>query len=118
MLNYCGAGEASFRVGSPACQIPLIAKAPHQPTLLPRIAVALFALSALLAAGPLAKAEGAVVARGSAEQAYVIGATPGQPVTLLHFGNRVGSQDAGPLGGAIFRRVEPGRGYRVRHADR
>ena len=96
----------------------MIAKAPHKPALPVRVAVALLGLAAFFAAGPLAKAEGAVVARGSAEQAYVIGATPGQPVTLLRFGKRVDRQDAGSLGGVIFRRIEPGRGYRVRHAGK
>ena len=96
----------------------MIAQAPHKPALRVRLIGALLGLAAFLAAGPLAEAEGAVVARGSAEQAYVLGATPGQPVTLLHFGKRVDSQDAGPLGGAIFRGVEPGRGYRVRHAGK
>ena len=92
------------------------AQAPQDTSPHLRAALALFAIGAFLAFfGSVTDARGAVVARGSAEQAYVVGATPGSPVTLLRFGRRVAAQDAGPLGGAIFRRLDPGKGYRVRH---
>ena len=53
-------------------------------------------------------------ARGSVEQVQVTGAEPGQAVRLLRGDLRVDSQRAGSLGGVVFRKVEPGRGYRVR----
>ena len=118
MLQRVDAGEAFLEAASPKCQIPVIANASNKPALARRVAVALLGFAAVLAAGPLAEAQGAVVARGSAEQAYVTGATPGQRVTLLRSGERVRSQNAGSLGGVIFRRIQPGPGYRVRHAGR
>jgi len=48
---------------------------------------------------------------------YVTGASPGERLVLVNqHGVAVGSQVAGSLGGAIFRGVRPGSGYRVRGA--
>src|SRR6187402_3669575 len=51
--------------------------------------------------------------RGSAEQVQVTGARKGQSLVLTRSGKRVASLKAGPLGGAVFRDVKPGTGYRV-----
>jgi len=54
-------------------------------------------------------------ARGSAEQVYVTGAPPGATVELLDArGRKVAEDQAGALGGSLFREVKPGQGYRVR----
>jgi hypothetical protein len=54
-------------------------------------------------------------ARGSVEQVHVTGATPGQRVKLIdRGGDVVDSRVVGSLGGAVFRHVEAGGGYRVR----
>jgi uncharacterized protein len=54
-------------------------------------------------------------ARGSVEQVHVSGAVPGQRLKLIdRHGDLVGSRTVGSLGGAVFRHVEPGGGYRVR----
>lgn len=63
-----------------------------------------------------ATASAALVARGSAEQVQVTGAETGRKVSLILDGKQVDSRSAGSLGGAIFRRVEPGAGYAVRSA--
>ena len=53
-------------------------------------------------------------ARGSVEQVQVTGATPGEQLMLLANGGRWStSKPAGALGGVVFRKVEPGGGYRV-----
>jgi len=45
---------------------------------------------------------------------YVTGLTPGAPVSLLdEEGHEVASRNANQLGGALFRNVAPGAGYRV-----
>lgn len=64
-------------------------------------------------------ASAAMTANGSVEQVYVTGATPGQTLTLLNKkSKRVGKPvPVGSLGGALFRRVPSGKGYRVRAAD-
>jgi uncharacterized protein len=54
--------------------------------------------------------------RGSVEQVHVTGADPGERLELLWGDRLIGAQTAGGLGGAIFRDVEPRRGYRVRTA--
>jgi predicted acyl esterase len=60
-------------------------------------------------------AAAAPTARGSVEQVQVTGARPGAKVALLDGAGRpVASRRAGPLGGAVFRDVRPGSGYRVR----
>ncbi|HEU4974428.1 MAG TPA: CocE/NonD family hydrolase [Baekduia sp.] len=53
-------------------------------------------------------------ARGSVEQVQATGVRPHAKVVLLRHGHRVGTDRAGSLGGALFRHVRPGRGYRVR----
>jgi predicted acyl esterase len=54
-------------------------------------------------------------ARGSVEQVYATGLTPGAEVSLLDSsGGIVETRTANDLGGTLFRNVEPGEGYRVR----
>ncbi len=54
-------------------------------------------------------------ARGSVEQVYATGLTPGAEVSLLDSsGGVVESRNANDLGGTLFRNVTPGSGYRVR----
>ena len=51
---------------------------------------------------------------GSVEQVWVVGARPGERLALLgQRGHVVSVRSAGPMGGAIFRGVAPGGGYRV-----
>src|SRR4051812_40213811 len=58
---------------------------------------------------------GTLTVRGSVEQVQVTGATPHTALALLsRRGRVVATQRAGKLGGAVFRDVRPGRGYRVR----
>jgi uncharacterized protein len=72
------------------------------------------ALAAGLVLGGTATAGAASLdVRGSAEQVQVTGAKKGQSLTLTRNGRRVAKQRAGPLGGAVFRAVRPGKGYRV-----
>ena len=55
-----------------------------------------------------------LTAHGSVQQVDVVGARAGDRLTLLSaHGRAVARQRAGPLGGAVFRGVAPGRGYRV-----
>jgi hypothetical protein len=77
--------------------------------------LALVALLASLAfASTTAAAGAAVKARGSVEQVHVTGAKKGTRLTLVdRRGHVVASQRAGSLGGAVFRDVKPGAGYRV-----
>jgi predicted acyl esterase len=57
-------------------------------------------------------------ARGSVEQVHVTGVAPGSPLVVVdRDGDEVASQPAGSLGGAVFRDVRPGPGYRVRQGD-
>src|SRR5436305_7834274 len=58
-------------------------------------------------------ADAKLVARGSAAQVDVTGAKPGAVVRLERHGKVVATQRAGSLGGALFRNVRPGTGYRV-----
>ncbi len=68
------------------------------------VALALFA----------APAASAFTAHGSVRQVYVVGAHPGERLTLLgRRGRAVSMQRAGPLGAMVFRGVAPGSGYRV-----
>ena len=73
------------------------------------VAVAALALPSAAAA----QAEDDLVARGSVEQVQVTGAEPGATVKLSRGGELVDKEDAGELGGVVFRKVEPGRGYTV-----
>jgi hypothetical protein len=69
---------------------------------------ALFAAPAAAAAGP------AFDAHGSVEQVYVTGLPPGAEASLLDGGGgTVATENANELGGALFRDVAPGDGYRV-----
>jgi uncharacterized protein len=53
-------------------------------------------------------------ARGSVEQVYATDLSPGAEVSLLDSGDQVvQTRDANDLGGALFRNVAPGDGYRV-----
>ena len=76
------------------------------------MALATVALAALAVATPARAATPA--ARASVEQVHVTGAAAGARVALVRHGRTVASQRAGSLGGVVFRRVAPGRGYRVR----
>jgi uncharacterized protein len=76
-------------------------------------------IAGAIVVGPPAFARGPeadLVARGSAEQVQVTGATPGQLVKLLRHGEKVNARRAGELGGIVFRHLEPGGGYVVRAA--
>ena len=74
----------------------------------------LFALALLLVAATGAQA---YTVRGSVEQVYVTGATPGQQLTLLNgSGGSVATRTVNSLGATLFRNVSPGSGYRVRPA--
>ncbi|MGH2985505.1 MAG: CocE/NonD family hydrolase, partial [Solirubrobacterales bacterium] len=77
------------------------------------------ALALMLPSAPPADAAGtgepAFSAHGSVEQVYVTGLRPGAKVALLDRGGRKLKTDrANAQGGALFRRVKPGGGYRVR----
>lgn len=53
-------------------------------------------------------------ARGSVEQVYVLGATPGETLSLRSMGgDLVKMGEADQLGSLIFRGIQPGAGYRV-----
>jgi predicted acyl esterase len=78
-------------------------------------------LAAALVAGVFATVAGqaattpAVDAHGSAEQVYVTGAKPGATLALLNAkGKQVATHKVNYLGGALFRGVKPGSGYRVK----
>src|SRR5215218_2784998 len=71
------------------------------------------AVLGVLAAPSLAAA--AITARGSVEQAYVLGARPGERLALLDArGRTVARGKADRLGSRIFRDLAPRAGYRVR----
>lgn len=77
-----------------------------------------FISAALVAALVAASPAGAFTARGSVEQVYVTGLSGGASVTLVDAGGKpVGETTAGALGGALFRDVKAGDGYRVRVGD-
>ncbi|MDQ1704903.1 MAG: uncharacterized protein QOF18_1269 [Frankiaceae bacterium] len=70
--------------------------------------------TAAASAQPAAKAN-AFTARGSAKQVDVTGAAAGARVALLDSsGHQVAARTVNSLGGALFRGVKPGSGYRVR----
>ena len=76
------------------------------------VLVAVAALAALaFAAQPSAAA---VKARGSINQAYVLGAKQGQKVKLIRHGRVLDRGTADSFGSFIFRELRPGKGYRVR----
>jgi len=74
------------------------------------------ALVALFVAAVPATAQAAFKARGSIEQAYVLGAKKGQRLQLLdRRGQVVAAGKADRFGSKIFRELRPGGGYKVRH---
>ncbi len=73
------------------------------------------ALLVVLAAVVPAAAGAAVDAHGSVEQVYATGLHPGAKVTLLDRRHRtVAAKRVDGLGGVLFRKVKPGKGYRLR----
>ncbi|HEU5035074.1 MAG TPA: CocE/NonD family hydrolase [Mycobacteriales bacterium] len=74
----------------------------------------LFAAGSSAVASPGAKAA-AFTATGSAKQVYVTGVAGGARLALINrSGDRVATKRADSLGGAVFYKVSPGSGYRVR----
>jgi uncharacterized protein len=79
---------------------------------------AVLAFTFTVCVGAAGAAEPSFSARGSVEQVYVTGATPGEQLSLVDgAGSTVSTRDANSLGGALFRGVTPGSGYRVRASD-
>jgi hypothetical protein len=82
--------------------------------------ICLFVASAALAlvcASGASAAESSFTARGSVEQVYATGLPAGAGTSLLDSaGQVVATRNANDLGGALFRNVTPGDGYRVRLA--
>jgi predicted acyl esterase len=79
---------------------------------------AVLALTFTAGVGAAGAAEPRFSAHGSAEQVYVTGAVPGEQLSLVdNAGSTVSTRDVNSLGGALFRSVTPGSGYRVRAAD-
>jgi predicted acyl esterase len=72
------------------------------------------ALAAAITLVPAASAEAAFHVRGSVEQVQVTGAKPGSELVLMRRGHRIASKRAGKLGGAVFRHLKAGKGYRLR----
>jgi uncharacterized protein len=71
-------------------------------------------LAALLLLPAAAAGAATPDAHGSVEQVYATGLPAGAPVSLLDgAGQEVAAQTANELGGALFRSVAPGGGYRV-----
>ena len=82
--------------------------------LLPIVAgVAIVAASIpALAQAPAGAATSSLTARGSIDEAYVIGATPGDTIELLQHGTQVGTNaTADSLGSVVVRNLTPGGGY-------
>ena len=74
-------------------------------------------LLVLLLLTATAVAAPAFTARGSVEQVYVTGATPGAQLSLLNgAGKTIATRPVNSLGGVLFRNVPPAAGYRVRPA--
>jgi predicted acyl esterase len=81
------------------------------------IAVCATVLAAALIPAAGAAAAPTFTAKGSVEQVYVTGLTPGAQMSLVNgAGRTVATQPANSLGGLLFRNVTPGSGYRVRPA--
>ncbi len=76
-----------------------------------------YALLVWLGAGGAGAEEAAAAsfeAHGSVEQVYATGLDPGAAVSLYdNGGQEIGTRSANDLGGALFRNVAPGSGYRV-----
>ena len=80
------------------------------------VAVVAAALAGALAL-PVA-ASAALSVHGSVKQVYVTGANTGEKLRLFDGdGKLVSTKPVGSLGGVLFRRVDAGKGYRVRSAD-
>jgi predicted acyl esterase len=73
----------------------------------------ILALGVVVALVFASSASAAVDARGSTEQVDVTGLTPNAPVSLLDSDTVVQTRNANFLGGALFRDVAPGSGYKV-----
>ncbi|WCB91936.1 hypothetical protein DSM104299_00615 [Baekduia alba] len=72
------------------------------------------AVAALMSVGAVSASAAKVTTRGSVEQVQVTGAKQGARLALTNArGKTVATQKAGPLGGAVFRHVAPGQGYRI-----
>ena len=91
-------------------------KDPNRPRLRNAFLAATFTLaaSAVLATSARAGADPGFEARGSVEQVWATGLEPGQVVALTRRGETIETNKATAEGGVLFRRVDPGRGYRVR----
>src|SRR5829696_5620362 len=77
------------------------------------VATLVAACASLALAGPAT----AYTAHGSMKQAYVLGATPGKKLSLVDkHGDALQRKTVSELGGLVFRKVEPGGGYRVKGA--
>jgi uncharacterized protein len=72
------------------------------------------ALAAAITLVPAVSAEAAFHARGSVQQVQVTGAKKGSKLILMRNGRRVAVKRAGKLGGAVFRNLQPGKGYTLR----
>jgi hypothetical protein len=87
-----------------------------------RVGLAALLTLAVCAAGAQAQSghrAASYTAHGSVEQVYVTGARAGAALRLVNRrGAKVSSQRADSLGGALFRDVAPGRGYRVLQSTR
>src|SRR3954449_8879710 len=81
-------------------------------------AVLAFGFTAVAGVGAASAATPTFNAHGSVEQVYVTDATPGDQLTLVDStGATVTTHQVNSLGGALFRNVTPGNGYRVRAPD-
>jgi uncharacterized protein len=79
-----------------------------------RVALSVGALAFILVTAGNAAAAPTFSAHGSVQQVYVTGLAPGAQVTLVNgSGGTVATRQANSLGGALFRDVTPGSGYRV-----
>ena len=84
------------------------------------ISLRIFLVMALIAtvftavSGTTAQAAVGFDVRGSVRQVHVTGAKPGSTLVLRKDGERVATTTVNRLGGAIFYKVKPGTGYRVR----
>jgi hypothetical protein len=72
------------------------------------------ALAVAITLVPAASAKAAFSARGSVEQVQVTGAKKGSKLILMRKSHRVAVKRAGKLGGAVFRHLKPGKGYKLR----
>jgi uncharacterized protein len=80
-----------------------------------RVALSAGVLALMLATAGNAAAATTFTARGSVQQVYVTGLAPAAQVTLVNgSGGTVATRQANSLGGALFRDVTSGSGYRVR----